>query len=244
MRLLSLLLVLTMLSACSESVEEETMADKVSDIESKKSALFKVLSDYEPGAPATEELTARISSAAEKLEKAAGGPPDLRTRLNMERVTGHWVNLFSSQGVTGEIELKFMTRALPGGGVSGGTVQSQAVLQELRPEERFYRNTLIFSVGDEEIPALHIATADLGISESTPNLLEVRFKRIEFMPARAKVTQEQLRELLKLPAHESLGINVPIDLSKPAPTSAVTYLDDDLRINRGETYIAILRKVP
>lgn len=82
-----------------------------------KSALLEVLAGYEPGAQISEALKVRVSDAAAALEQAAGGPPDLLA--NIEQVSGQWVNLFSSQGVVGEIDVSFMTRALPGGGHAG-----------------------------------------------------------------------------------------------------------------------------
>lgn len=222
------------------AAEGEAMAQE-DGVAAAKAALFERLAEYRPGAPASEELAARIDAAAAQLEQAAGGPPDLRA--NLERLSGQWVSLFSSQGVAGEIEVRFMTRALPGGGHAGGTALSQVVLQELRPAERFYRNMMTMLAGEPRIPLLHVATAFVDVAEDAPNFLEVRFRRIEFLPGRADVTLEQLRDALALPEGTPLAVDVPMDLSKPASRSEVTYLDDDLRINRGKNYVAILRKV-
>lgn len=210
-------------------------------VQQAKSALLEVLAGYEPGSQISEALKVRVSDAAAALEQAAGGPPDLLA--NVERVSGQWVNLFSSQGVVGEIDVSFMTRALPGGGHAGGKALSKVVLQELRPAENFYRNMMVMTAGEQDTPLLHVATAMVDIDKQSPNFLQVRFKRIEFLPGRADVTLEQLREALRLPEATPLAVNVPVDLSKPAAASEVTYLDGDLRINRGKTYIAILRKV-
>lgn len=210
-------------------------------VQQAKSALLEVLAGYEPGSQISEALKVRVSDAAAALEQAAGGPPDLLA--NVERVSGQWVNLFSSQGVVGEIDVSFMTRALPGGGHAGGKALSKVVLQELRPAENFYRNMMVMTAGERDTPLLHVATAMVDIDRQSPNFLQVRFKRIEFLPGRADVTLEQLREALRLPEATPLAVNVPVDLSKPAAASEVTYLDGDLRINRGKTYIAILRKV-
>lgn len=210
-------------------------------VQQAKSALLEVLAGYEPGSQISEALKVRVSDAAAALEQAAGGPPDLLA--NVERVSGQWVNLFSSQGVVGEIDVSFMTRALPGGGHAGGKALSKVVLQELRPAENFYRNMMVMTAGEQDTPLLHVATAMVDIDRQSPNFLQVRFKRIEFLPGRADVTLEQLREALRLPEATPLAVNVPVDLSKPAAASEVTYLDGDLRINRGKTYIAILRKV-
>ena len=210
-------------------------------VQQAKSALLEVLAGYEPGSPISEGLKVRVSDAAAALEQAAGGPPDLLA--NVEQVSGQWVNLFSSQGVVGEIDVSFMTRALPGGGHAGGKALSKVVLQELRPAENFYRNMMVMTAGEQDTPLLHVATAMVDIDRQSPNFLQVRFKRIEFLPGRADVTLEQLREALRLPEATPLAVNVPVDLSKPAAASEVTYLDGDLRINRGKNYIAILRKV-
>ncbi len=228
-------------AAFGGALAEDAKMAEADGVAAAKAALFEALTDYRPGVPANEELTARIDAAAARLEQAAGGPPDLRA--NLARLSGQWVSLFSSQGVVGEIEVSFMTRALPGGGHAGGKALSQVVLQELRPAERFYRNMMVMTAGDRNIPLLHVATAFTDVAEEAPNFLQVRFRRIEFLPGRADVTLEQLRTALALPEATPLAVNVPVDLSKPAATSEVTYLDNDLRINRGKTYVAILRKV-
>jgi len=211
------------------------------DVAAAKAALLVAIAETRPGAPAGPDATARIDAAAAALEAAAGAPPDLRAAPML--ADGQWANLFSSQGVVGEIDLKFMTRTLPGGGSKGGTARSLTVLQELRPEERFYRNMMVMEAGEANTPFLYIATADLGISEEKPNDLEVRFKRIEFAPARADVSLDDLRAALNVPAETPLSIAVPQDPARPASISTVTYVDEDLRINRGKDYIAVLRKV-
>lgn len=71
----------------------------------------------------------------------------------------------------------------------------------------------------------------------------VRFRRIEFLPARAGLTLEQLRTVLELPEGTPLAVGVPLDFSKPGAISEAAYLDDDLRINRGQGCVAMLRKV-
>ena len=219
----------------------KTAAAGDADVEAARVALFEVLADYDPGSVINEALRERLDDAATRLEQAAGRVPDLKAET--QQVTGQWQNLFSSQGIVGEIDLSFMTRALPGGGRQGGMARSLNVTQELRPADHFYRNMMVMSVGEEQLPMLYIATAGLDISPDAPNLLEVRFKRIEFLPARADVTLAQLREALLLPPDSPLAIDVPVDRSRPGATSAVVYLDNDIRINRGKDYFAILRKI-
>ncbi len=223
------------LCACS-TLQSETIT-----VDDAKAALFEAIAAYAPGAPVTEEITASIDAAATVLEQAAGKPPQLSEMTDI--LNGQWASLFSSQGIVGEIDMAFMTRAHPGGGVSGGTATSHMVLQELNPEMGFYRNLMVMSAGENDTALLHLATADLEFSKDHANVLLVRFKRIEFVPASAEVTLPELREVLGLPADAHLAIDIPYDAERPASTSTVTYLDEDLRVNRGRNYIAILRKV-
>lgn len=229
------LVLIFVMAACASPYSEAVTVDEA------KAALLAAVDAYEPGAPVTDEITASIDAAAKVLEEAAGKPPNLSEMKSILR--GQWASIFSSQGIVGEIDMAFMTRAHPGGGVSGGKALSHMVLQELNPENRFYRNMMVMSAGEENIPLLHIATADLGLAKDQPNVLEVRFMRIEFVPGRADVTQEQLRDVLGLPADAHLGIDIPQDPARPASRSTVTYVDEELRVNRGKNYIAVLRKV-
>lgn len=208
-------------------------------VQEAKARLLEVIGNYTPGGPVTEELTAAISAAVEELERAAGTPNLIESP---EMAAGHWRSLFSSQGIVGEIDVSFMTRALPGGGKKGGVAVSHEVLQELRPEEGFYRNMMVMTAGEDNVPLLHVATAKLGVAPDKPNDLTVQFRRIDFVPGRADVTLAQLRAALQLADDTPLTIELPLEQSRTS-RSTVTYLDDNLRINRGKTYIAILQKV-
>lgn len=203
-----------------------------------RAALFTVLEGYTPGTPPDAALSARIEAAAAALERAAG-PPDLQAQPG--RLAGLWRTLFSSQGVFGEVDLAFMTRALPGGGASGGTAVIRQVLQDLRPAEGLYRNMMVMEVGPEALPALYFATASMQVAAQPPNGLEVSFQRIEFVPARADVGLDALRRALQLPETTPLAIEIPPGV--PASASLVSYLDDRLRINRGKDYIVVLERV-
>jgi len=205
-----------------------------------RAELLDVLAAYAPGAAPDEAFTARVDTAARELERAAG-PPDLR--VLPDRAAGLWRTLFSSQGVFGEVDLAFMTRALPGGGAAGGTARIEQVLQELRPSDGFYRNTMVMRVGPEGVPALYFATADLAIAETPPNALAVRFRRIEFVPARADIPPAVLREALGLPPDTPLALTIPRRPDVRASISKVTYLGERLRINRGDDYVAVLERV-
>jgi hypothetical protein len=205
-----------------------------------RAALLDALADYRPGAVPDAALVARIDSAAAALERTTA-TPDLRDAADL--ATGTWLTRFSSQGVFGEIDVAFMTRALPGGGAAGGKARVEQVLQELDPAKRFYRNTMVLSVGAEALPVLYFATADLGVSPTRPNDLEVSFKRIEFVSGRAGISQDALRRALGLADTTPLAIDVPAIPGRGPSVSSVTYLDEQLRINRGKDYIAVLEKV-
>lgn len=232
---LILLMTLVLLCACASPQSQ------AASVEDARAALLHAIAAYTPGAPVTDEITASIDAAATALEEAAGQPPKLAEMKDI--LTGQWASLFSSQGIVGEIDMAFMTRAHPGGGVSGGKALSHMVLQELNPDQGFYRNLMVMSAGEDQTPLLHLATAELALAEDQPNVLLVRFKRIEFVPASAEVGLSKLRSVLGLPEDAHLAINIPYDENRPASMSSVTYLDEDLRINRGKNYIAVLRKV-
>ncbi|MEM8981503.1 MAG: PAP/fibrillin family protein [Pseudomonadota bacterium] len=228
---------LAIIVICAGAHAATALADNHADA---KVDLLTALQAYEPGAPVTDSVLAAIDTAAAALE-AAAEPPDLAA--NPAAAKGIWINRFSSQGIVGEIDLMFMTRALPGGGKPGRKANSLTVVQELDPEKRFYRNLMTMTAGEPAIPLLYIATADLGVAATAPNVLEVAFHTIAFVPARADVTLADVRAALGVAAEAPLSIDVPQDPERPPSTSTVTYLDDDLRINRGKDYIAILQRV-
>ncbi len=209
-------------------------------LDTARAQLLTVLAAEPPAAVPDAATTARISAAADELERLAG-TPDLRAQG--ARLDGVWLTRFSSQGVFGEIDVAFMTRALPGGGAPGGKARVLQVLQELQPSKGFYRNTLVLEVGAERVPVLYFATAELSISAQRPNDLEVSFRRIEFVPGRADVSIEQVRSALALAPATPLAIDVPAHPARPASVSTVTYLDESLRINRGKDYVAVLEKL-
>ncbi len=205
-----------------------------------RAVLLAALTEYEPGSTPTADITAKIDAAAAALERTVPAP-DLNARG--EQLTGQWLTRFSSQGVFGDVDVSFMTRTLPGGGASGGKARVEQVLQELQPAKGMYRNMLVLRVGPDSLPALYSATAELGISKTRSNDLEVSFRHIEFVPARVDVTPDALRKALGLGAEVPLAIDVPTTPVRPPSLSTVTYLDDSLRINRGKDYIAVLEKL-
>jgi hypothetical protein len=220
-------------------VSRPVLAD-ANEIDAARAELMGALAEYQPAEPPTEEIISRIDAAAARLE-ALAGPPDLRAEASL--ADGLWLTLFSSQGVFGEVDLAFMTRALPDGGVDAGSGRIVQVLQELRPSIGLYRNTAFLEVGDDALPAVHFATADLGVSAEQPNVITVRFRRIEFAPTSATISPDALRAALGLPAGAPLVHEIPVMDGVPPSTSTVTYLDKELRINRGKDYIAVLRRL-
>lgn len=215
-------------------------AQDASELAEARTALLAALEGYEPGAPIDPDLAASIDAAAQRLESLVP-VPDLAAEP--ERAQGLWVNLFSTQGVVGELDVAFMTRTLPGGGQEAGEARALTVLQELDIERGFYRNTMTMEVGPERIPMLYLATARLTVASEEPNVLGVLFREITFAPARADVTLGQLRDALGLPADTPLSIQIPITPERQASTSTVTYVDESLRINRGKDYFAVLQRV-
>lgn len=205
-----------------------------------REALMQALEGYTPGAPVTEAITAPIDAAARALEASAPSP-DLAA--DPTAADGFWVSLFSSQGIVGEVPVAFMTRALPGGGVEAGAATVTAVFQELRVAERFYRNTMLMTAGPDATPILYVADADVTVDAAAPQDLQVRFVRITFAPARAGDTLAEVRAALGLPDGAPLAAEIALTPERPASTSTVTYLDDDLRVNRGRGYVAVLRRV-
>ena len=197
---------------------------QAADVDDAKAALIKALSEYTLGDPITKDITASIDAAAVALEQAAGDTPKLTEMTKI--LTGQWESVFSSQA------------AHP-----GSKTTAHIVLQELNPEKDFYRDMTVMSAGENKTPLLHIATADLGLAKDLPNVLEVRFHRVEFVPARADVSMKHLRSVLGLPEDARLSVDISDDSNRPVSRLTVTFVDEDLRINRGNDYIAVLRKI-
>lgn len=208
--------------------------------EAAKQNLLNVLAQYKAGDPISARLKTSVDAAAKKLEATQPGLVDLNATKDVD---GIWVNLFSTQGILGTVDVAFMTRTLPSGGKSGGSAKIASITQELRPGSRFYRNMMVMTAGEQETPILYVATADLGIAKDKTNDLEVLFHTIAFVPGGADVTLRDVRSALSLPADTPLSIDIPLTPNRKASRSTVTYLDDDLRINRGKNYVAILQKV-
>jgi|GEM_PF-6990026 len=203
--------------------------------EAAKADLMQLLAAQPAASVPDAARKAEIDAAAARLE-ASAALPDLN--VSKAEADGVWMTLYSSQGIFGKIPVAFMTRALPGGGASGGTATVEQVWQEFNLESRFYRNSMLLLAGDT--PIHYIATADVGVAAAKPNDLEVAFHDIVFAPGKAGVSNEDVRAALQLAPETPLSIKVP---ARTPSVSSVTYLDGDLRINRGKDYVAVLRKV-
>ena len=224
---LTLLIPLIVLMACSAPVSQATDVEKAADkaVVKAKAELFEALANYTLGDTITTEITESIDAAVVKLEQAAGEPPKLTDMT--EILTGQWASLFSSQ-----------TWGNHGGGDSRLT--TQMALQELNLEKSFYRNMKIMNAG--EIPLLHISTAELSLAKDVPNVFELWFNHVEFVPARADVDLKELRSVLGLSEDAKLAVYMPSD-AQTKSRSTVTFVDKDLRINRGKDSLEVLRKI-
>jgi len=205
-----------------------------------KAGLLAVIARYQPGTPPDAAIIAAVDAAAKRLEATQPVPDLLR---NTALVDGMWTTLFSSQGIVGEIDVAFMTRSMPGGGAPGGKARVHNILQELRIADRFYRNMMMIDAGPAQTPIFYSATADVSVTADHPNDLAVRFTRFVFAPARADVSNDDVRQALALPAGAPLALEIPADKLPPASASTVSFVDGDIRINRGKDYIAVLRRV-
>jgi hypothetical protein len=208
--------------------------------EQAKTELLAVIARNPPGTPPDAAMAAAVDAAAAVLE-ATRPAPDLAAMA--DQLDGTWTNLFSSQGILGEIDVAFMTRSLPGGGAPGGKARVHNVLQEIRLGDGFYRNMMMIDAGPDQVPILYSATADVAVAADRADGLAVRFKRFVFAPARADIGNDDVRRALALPATTPLALEIPADKLPPASPSQVSYLDGDIRINRGKDYIVVLRRV-
>ena len=201
-----------------------------------KAALLDVVAEYEPGTPVTPEMDAKVSEAARALEEAAGAV-DLKAQADV--LDGLWLSLYDTRNLHYQVDLKFMS----GGIFPEKMVPVRMTTQELRPGEGFYRNTMIMEAGDESVPFHYIATADFGVNADEANVVDVSFETFEFVPSDARYSTEDLRAALGLTADTPLVLNMPAGI--PPANSTVTYMDDDLRVNRGTTtpYVAINKKL-
>lgn len=198
-----------------------------------KAALLDVVRRYRPGAPVDTEHDAEVKAAAALLE-ADAGPPDLVEAPHL--VDGVWLCLFDSRDLLHAADMARMTV----GALPSQRVPIRTTFQELRPALGFYRNTMVMEAGPERLPFNYISTAQFEIRPEARNVFQVSFTSTSFVPADARVTPEALRTALGMPAAMPLSwTQAP---RGPFP-SIVTYADEALRLNRGDSYISVLQRL-
>jgi hypothetical protein len=204
-------------------------------VSAAKRALVAAVASYTPGTAVTPALDAQVKALAASLESAAGAKPDLVS--NPELVHGIWVCTFDSRDLLHVAGMKIMT----GGRYPDAKIPARATVQELAPSRGFYRNTVMLAAGADAIPVNYEATAELSIDSTARNVFRVKFTQLAFVPGDARYDAAAVRTALGLPADAPLVMQVP---AGPASPSEVTYVDADLRINRGKDYISVLRRLP
>ena len=211
-------------------------SEEAPDLGELKSQLLLTVAEYEPGTPVTPEIDAKISAAAKALEDAAGLP---NLSENVEQLDGTWLSLYDTRNLAYQVNLKFMS-----GGLYPDTMTPvRMTTQEWRPAEGFYRNIMFMEAGDDKVPFIYTATAGLSISDKEQNLVDVAFQTFEFIPSDARYSADDLRSALGIEPSTPLVVKMPEGV--PASNTHVTYLDEDIRINRGTVtpYIAVLKRL-
>jgi hypothetical protein len=202
---------------------------------SAKTDLLAILAGTDPTQPITAEDKARIEAAVAATE-ASAPLPDFNA--NPAGADGVWTTLYSSQGIFGQVPISFMTRAMPGGGADAGSAHVLQIWQEIDMARGFYRNSMMLEAGTT--PIHYLATANVAPAPARPNGFDVSFRQMTFAPGAPGVSNEQVRAAIALP--EGTPLSIEVADPRPAPAN-VTYLDEELRINRGKDYVAVLRRV-
>jgi hypothetical protein len=198
-----------------------------------KKILLNVVGRYEAGTPVTAILDEAVKRAARSLEDEIG-PPDLVA--NPALVDGVWMCVFDSRDLLHQANLAVMT----GGALPAKMIPVLTTFQELRPAENFYRNTMVMRAGAQGLLFNYISSAAFTIAPEAPNVFQVSFTTTSMVPADARISPQSLREALELP--ESMPLSFGGPPRGPFP-SIVSYADEHLRINRGETYISVLQRL-
>jgi hypothetical protein len=199
-----------------------------------RARLLATIAEYAPGTRVAPELDARVRAAADQLEATAAGPPDIKA--NPALVDGMWICLFDSRDLLHEAGMRIMS----GGLYPEARIPALSTIQVLTPAKNYYRNVVLLAAGPQRIPVIYDATAQLGFDDQATNVFRVKFERLAFLPADARHGEADVRRALGLPDGAALVIDVP---PGPASPSTVTYLDEELRINRGKGYIAVMRRL-
>jgi hypothetical protein len=198
-----------------------------------KTELLAVIASHPPDRPVTSEIDVAIKAAALKLETLAGVP---NVAAEPSLVEGIWMCVYDTRDLLNAAGMKIMS----GGLYPDAKIPARATIQELHPARGLYRNTVALLAGPNKIAVSYEATATLAIDPATPNLFRVKFEQLAFIPTDARYSQDDVRAALGLAASAPLVIKVP---PGPASPSEVSYVDADLRINRGKTYISVLRRL-
>jgi hypothetical protein len=198
-----------------------------------KEDLLRLIAEYSPASPVTADFDARVKAAAAKLEATLPRP---NVAANPALVEGIWLCTYDTRDLLHAAGMKIMS----GGQYPDAKIPARATIQELDPARGFYRNTVALLAGPKQIAVNYEATASLSLDPAEPNVFRVKFEQLAFVPADARYSQAEVREALGLAAGASLYIRVP---PGPASPSEVTYVDADLRINRGKTYVSVLQRL-
>jgi pimeloyl-ACP methyl ester carboxylesterase len=198
-----------------------------------KTKLLEEIAHYQPGTPVTPARDDAVKTAAAALEAAAGAP-DLIAAPHL--IDGVWVSMFDSRDLLHQANMKVMSV----GALPEQFVPIRTTFQELRPAFNFYRNTMVMEAGPQRLAFNYISTARFEIKPDAPNVFQVFFTTTSFVPADARISADELRAALGMPA--GMALDVTMAPRGPFP-SIVTYADDELRINRGESYVAVLRRL-
>jgi hypothetical protein len=220
----------TVTLALAANAAESTAMDK---LQSAKSDLLAAIATHPSDRPVTPEIDATIKARALELETLAGVP---NVAAEPALVEGIWICIYDTRDLLNAAGMKIMS----GGQYPDARIPARATIQELHPARGLYRNTVALQAGPNKIAVNYEATATLAIEPATPNVFRVKFEQLAFIPTDARYSQDDVRAALGLAAGAPLVIKVP---PGPASPSEVSYVDADLRINRGKTYISVLQRL-
>jgi hypothetical protein len=209
------------------------MSSPISDAKAK---LLAAIARYTPGTAVTPDVDDAVKAAGADLEALAGVP---NVVANPSLVDGQWRCLFDSRNLLHTVSRAMMTN----GAAADAPVSALQTTQELRPAEKLYRNMVFLAAGPERLPVLYVSSGVLGFDPSMPNMFQISFVGQDFIAGDARMSGADVRAALGLPDDFALSSRFPA--RGPFP-SEVSYVDEDLRINRGKLgnpYIAVLQRI-
>jgi len=185
-----------------------------------------------------ETLTALIEALSAQRPYEALQRPDL--------VAGSWSTLFASfgarhsSGKTVRHAADLQIHSL--GKLPKAQMQVLSIVQEVDERGEAYNNVVDFECGDEAVPGRLIMRGRFNCTDAAPIRYHVGFYRAEVQP-RDGSTEAAVRAGLGLTAEQPLAVEF-----KPPPFySDILYVDEDLRINRGNfggVYVLARRQEP